>query len=330
MKKGICTNERCTAPRGLCIKHLDHEHQNCEHYSITSTPDSNAIEVSKNKNRKAALQGSLPWTGEPFQPEDIPIVSSRSSPVIIGMIGTPDAGKTSYLGMLYTLLFNGRKFDNWNFAGSKTIGAWETLAQYMKIRKDGAIGFPPPTPSNRDFYKLYHLALKNMEGVFQDVLFADSSGEVFTKWAIDVHDPAAENAKWIYENSSAFVLFVDVVALIEERGAAKQEIGQIAEQVSRNLSGRPLTIAWSKSDRLDEVKPVIKDALIEDLEEILPNAKVLHVSNYTKENPDTYCHRNNLAATEYLLESLCKPSKLVIQPLVNYPDDIFFSYRGRK
>lgn len=328
--KRICAFEGCPAPKGLCRKQLDTEYQNCEHYSIENGTDNTAIEGSKNKSKKATLPSSLPWTGEPFQPEDISMVSSRSSPTIIGMIGTPDAGKTSYLGMLYTLLFNGKKFENWNFAGSMTLGAWETLAQYMKIRKDGSLSFPPPTPSNRDFYKMYHLAIKSTEGVFKDVLFADSSGEVFMKWSIDIHDPAAENAKWIYENSSAFVLFVDVVALIEKRGAAKQVIAQIAEQVSRNLYGRAVTIVWSKSDRLVEVRSQIKEALTEDLAEILPSAKVLHISNFSRENPDMFCHSNNIAATEFLLSSICKPSDLLVQPQIAYPGHLFFSYRSRR
>lgn len=328
--KRICAFEGCPAPKGLCRKRLDDEYQNCEHFPSENGSDTHPMEGSKGKNKKAPLPNSLPWTGEPFQPEDISTVSSRSTPAIIGMIGAPDAGKTSYLGMFYTLLFNGKKFENWNFAGSLTLAAWETLAQYMKIKKDGTSSFPPPTPSNRDFYKLYHLALKNNGGVFKDILFADSSGEVFTKWSIDIHDPAAENAKWIYENASAFVLFVDVVALIEKRGAAKQAIAQIAEQVSRNLRGRAVTIVWSKSDRLGEIRSTIKRALIEDLAEILPNAKVLHISNFSKEDPDMFCHRNNLAATEFLLSALCKPSELALEPQVAYPDDFFFNYRGRK
>lgn len=328
--KRICTFEGCTAPKGLCRKQLDPEYQNCEHYSVESDSGTPSVEASKSKRKKSTQSNALPWTGEPFQPEDISTVSARSSPAIIGMIGTPDAGKTSYLGMLYTLLFNGRKFENWNFAGSLTLAAWETLAQYMKIRKDGTLKFPPSTPSNRDFYKLYHLALKNSNGAFKDVLFADSSGEVFTKWSINIDDPAAENAKWIYENSSAFVLFVDVVALIERRGAAKQQVAQIAEQLSRNLRGRPVTIAWSKSDRLGEVGSQVKDSLIEDLVEALPKATVLHISNFSKENPDLYCHQNNLAATSSLLSALSKSSELVVAPQVSYPDDLFFNYRGIK
>src|SRR5688572_24030022 len=121
--KRICTFEGCPAPKGLCRKQLDTEYQNCEHYLNESDSETRAIEGSKSENKKTTLQNSLPWTGEPFQPEDIATVSSRSSPTIIGMIGTPDAGKTSYLGMLYTLLFNGKKFENWNFAGSSTLGA---------------------------------------------------------------------------------------------------------------------------------------------------------------------------------------------------------------
>jgi len=317
-----CSNPDCPAPRGLCLAHASPDYQKCEHWLGNKMDPP----VEKPKAVEKKVQ-SLPWTGEPFQPTDIEIVSQRSAPLIIGMIGGAYAGKTSYLGMLYTLLFNGKRFERWSFAGSYTLAAWETLAQYLKIKSDGTVKFPPPTPSNPDFYSLYHLALKR-EDLFRDVLFVDSSGEVFKLWSEDTQDPNAENARWIYNNSNAFILMVDSVALINRRGEAKNEIVQMAEQLAANLQGRPVTIVWSKADKIEDIRENIKKALEEDLAQLFANSQVFEVSNFPKSIPDTLCHTNNPAVVEYLLEKLNEPRAIRLLPQVSASDDLLFNYRG--
>ncbi len=317
-----CTKNNCPAPKGMCIEQASMDHPKCKHWLGVK------IEQTAGKQKKANRDAHLlPWTGEPFQPIDIEIVSQRSTPLIIGMVGSADAGKTSYLGMIYTLLFNGIKFNHWSFAGSYTLAAWETLAQYLKIKSNGKIEFAPPTPSNPDYYSLYHLALKKDE-MFRDVLFADSSGEVFNIWSEDTQDQNAENARWIYEKSSAFIFMVDFVALIKRRGAAKSEIVQMAEQLAANLKGRPVAVVWSKADEIGNIRENIKNALSDDLSQILGDARVFEVSNFSKSDPDILCHKNNIAVTEYLLDKLNETKKINLAPQVGTSDDIFLNYRG--
>lgn len=318
-----CEKTDCPAPKGLCLEHASSDYPKCEHWLGNAAEQDS---VQRNTNRANAKP--LPWTGEALQPADLSLVSERSAPLIIGMIGGADAGKTSYLGMLYTLLFNGKTFENWHFAGSYTLAAWETLAQYLKIKPGGVVEFAPPTPSNPDYYSLSHLALKKSE-IFRDVLFADSSGEVFNLWSENTQDPNAVNARWIYEKANSFIFMVDCVALIEKRGAAKSSIVQMAEQIVANLDGRPVAIVWSKADRLDEVRENIRSALAEDLTECLSDAHVFEVSNYSKSDPDTLCHKNNLAVTEYLIEKMNEPSRVKITPAINQPHDFFFDFKGR-
>ena len=100
-----CSKTDCPAPKGLCLKHASPDYQKCEHWQGNKMDQS--IEKQKTVNKKVQV---LPWTGEPFLPTDIEIVGQRGAPLIIGMVGNADAGKTSYLGMLYTLLFNGERF----------------------------------------------------------------------------------------------------------------------------------------------------------------------------------------------------------------------------
>jgi len=317
-----CSKPNCPAPKGLCLEHASPDYQKCDYWLGKKTGQS----VEKQNEAKKTAQ-SLPWTGEPFQPTDINIVSQRSVPLIIGMVGGADAGKTSYLGMLYTLLFNGNKFEQWSFAGSCTLAAWETLAQYLRILPSGNVEFAPPTPSNPDFYSLFHLALKREE-LFRDVLFADSSGEVFKLWSEDIHDPNAANARWIYENSNAFIFMVDSVALIKRRGAAKSEIVQMAEQLAANLKGRPVAVVWSKADKIVHIRENIKRALEEDLAHVFGNSQVFEVSNFPKSIHDTLCHENNSAVVEYLLKKLNEPKIIRLMPQVSTSDDLLFNYKG--
>jgi hypothetical protein len=269
----------------------------------------------------------LPWTGEPFQPSDIDLVGQRSIPLIVGMVGCADAGKTCYLGMMYTLLFNGKKFARWGFAGSYTLSAWETLAQYLRIKADGTVEFPPPTPSSPDFYSFYHMALRRGE-LFRDILFADSSGEVFKLWTENTDDPNAANARWIYEKSSAFIFMIDCVALKKRRGAAKLETVQMAEQLAANLENRPVAIVWSKADEIENIRETIRTALEDDLARVFKNSSVIRVSSFPKSDPDVLCHKNNLAVVEYLLEELNKPRMIQIDVQAGMSPDTFLDYKG--
>lgn len=318
-----CSQGDCPAPKGLCAEHASPEHAKCEHWLGN---ENSQIDAEKKKNHKKAE--SLPWTGEPFLPADIEIVSQRSLPLIIGMIGGADAGKTSYLGMLYTLLSNGKKIPKWSFGGSYTLAAWETLSKYLKIKSGGNVEFSPPTPSNPDFYSLYHLFLKK-DKLCRDILFADSSGEVFSLWSENTQDPNAENARWIYEKSSAFIFMVDSVALAERRGAAKTEIVQMAEQLAANLKGRPVAIVWSKADKIDNIRDKLKEALKEDLFQVFDNSKEFHVSNFSKTDPDTLCHENNIAVTQYLLDKMDRNNTSPLVPQAKPTIDQFFNYTGR-
>lgn len=317
-----CSNKECTAPKGLCANSGTLEYNNCLDWEQTTEQDRD--NSSKKKNSKSK---DLSWTGLELQPKDIDLVSHRGKPSIIGIIGAANAGKTSYLGMLYTLLYNGKRFNSWDFTGSYTLIGWEKLAMYLRLKPNGTVDFPEPTPSNPDFYSLLHLALRKNDD-FYDVIFADSSGEVFTQWSKNVDDINVENARWVYKHSSAFIFFVDCEALIENRGREKQRIVQLAAQVAENIGERPITIVWSKSDRIADVRENIKQSVEVSLKQSFPNADVIEISNYSKKDPDTLCHENNLKVTELLLNKLNTRKKSNLTPNIGDTTDYFFRYTG--
>jgi hypothetical protein len=317
-----CIDLDCDAPKAFCKKLLSPNYQECDSWRKLSD-----IQTS---SKKTSTEGTaIPWSGMELTPDTINILSHRSVPLIIGLIGAANAGKTSYLGILYTLLFNGRQFNHWRFAGSYTLIAWESQAKGLKIQSNGKVSFPHSTPAQPDYYSLYHLALKK-ESKLYDILFADSSGEVFTKWAAETDNSEAENAKWIYENSHTFIFFVDCEALINGRGRARNNLLQLAGQVSANLNKRKVIVVWSKADRITEVPPTIKLAVDNLLKDNFPDAPTFLISNFSKSADDDLCYVNNLAASETAFDSMILIEKLELYPRLPQSSDFFFNYHGSK
>lgn len=323
MAKRKCAKEGCYAPDDFCLELASPLHEQCQFFVKTE-----ATEAPAKAAKKLVAAKSIPWTGEWLQPEQLDLLTHRGTPKIIGLVGSSGAGKTSYLAMLYSLLFNGKRIENWDFAGSYTLNGWELQAKTLQVQEDGTIRNPDATPSDKDFYSLYHLALRH-DGFLHDILFADSSGEVFSKWADNVNDPAAENARWIYGNAHAFLFFVDCEAIIEQRGRARRDIVQVAEQVKSQLRGRPVVIVWSKADLAENMRENIVEAIKRGLSETFPGAISLEISNYSKSDSDKLCHINNVGVAKTVLNLLANPQPLRINPAPIQTDDFFFLYRGR-
>lgn len=322
MAKQKCAKEGCYAPNDFCLELAGPVHEQCQFFIKTG-----AIEAPAKAAKRFAATRSIPWTGEWLRPEQLDLLTHRGTPKIIGLVGSSGAGKTSYLAMLYSLLFNGKRIENWDFAGSYTLNGWELQAKTLQVQEDGTVRNPDATPSDKDFYSLYHLALRH-DGFLHDILFADSSGEVFSKWADNVNDPAAENARWIYGNAHAFLFFVDCEAIIEQRGRARRDIVQVAEQVKSQLRGRPVVIVWSKADLAENMRENIVEAIKRSLSETFPGAISLEISNYSKSDSDQLCHINNVGVAKTVLNLLANPQPLRINPAPIQTDDFFFLYRG--
>jgi hypothetical protein len=322
MAKRRCSKKGCHAPDHFCLELAGPLHEQCQYFEKAGD-----LEAPAKTAKKSAVATSIPWTGEWLRPEQLDLLTHRGTPRIIGLVGSSGAGKTTYLAMLYSLLFNGKCIENWDFAGSYTLNGWELQAKTLQVQEDGTVRNPDATPSDKDFYSLYHLALR-YDGFLHDILFADSSGEVFSKWADNVNDPSSENARWIYDNAHAFLFFVDCGAIIEQRGRARRDIVQLAEQVKRELRGRPVVIVWSKADLADQMRENIVKTIKRSLSETFPGAVSLEISNYSKSDSDQLCHINNIGVAKTVLNQLVNPQPLQIAPAFIQTGDFFFLFRG--
>jgi len=315
-----CSNPDCPAP--------PHCHEGKEDYKQCDFWLKNNSEKTekKDKPKKESKNSNLTWTGEPFKIEDVAQVSRRTTPIFIGVVGKADAGKTTFLAMLYTLLLNGKKFRDFNFAGTKTILGWDELHHKLKVQKN-KVAFPDPTPSQ--YYRLLHFALRNAENQLKDIFLSDASGEVFSLWSQNRDDVNAENARWIYDNSNAFILFIDCVDLIKRKNLAKTEIIDIAQMLQHDLQGRPLIAVWSKSDLKEKIHIKIKDSLKEELQNLFLNYTEIDISNFSSDDPDKLVHENNLEVIDWLLEKILVPSTTELIVNSNHKNDLFLNYKGQ-
>ncbi|BDS12400.1 TRAFAC clade GTPase domain-containing protein [Aureispira anguillae] len=321
--ENTCSNPNCAAPAVDCHDIKKDYKNKCDHW-LKNNPRKENKENKVVRKRKT----DLPWTGEAFLYDQIDVISRRSSPYFIGIIGKANAGKTTFLAMLYTLLLRGEKFRKFEFAGTQTIIAWDRLYHTLNIQQN-KVAFPNPTPS--EYHRLLHIALKDKnKGQLKDILFSDASGEVFTWWAKKRNAENAENAQKIYLNSDAFILFIDCEDLIKRKNLAKIEIIDLAENLKRNLGNRPLVAVWSKSDKKDDVHPRIKESLEDELNDQFSqyNYIEIDISNFSKEDPDEVVHKNNIAVVDWLLERIEKTSSTKL--LVDRVDknDLFLNYKG--
>lgn len=316
-----CTFEGCTAPVGKCLLLLKGERDSDDYKSCPHWPSN--VSESAGKSDTVSTR-NVPWSGLELTPSELHLISSRGTPTIIGLVGPVKAAKTSFIGMLYTLLFNGRNLKDYTFAGSYTLNALEREAADLRFKSYKA-KFPDPTSSLPDYYGIYHLALRNHESL-KDLLIVDLSGEVFSQWTLNKDHENTPNVRWLYNHASAFVFFVDCELLLTKKAAAYSTITNMAGRLSEGINDRPVIIVWSKADLFDQIGATIRENLREQLLEIFgKNCKELRISNYSEKEPDQYCHLNNLDVINLALGNLYQGIENKIIPS-SASTDLFFSY----
>ena len=212
----------------------------------------------------------MPWSGSALGLVDLANLVPRGRPIVIGVVGAHDSGKTTLLTGSYLQLLRGRTLGNAHFAGSRSLGAWESLAAWMRF-DDAARppSFPPHTPRGTTRVPgLLHLALRGHAGEHRDLLLTDAPGEWFTRWATREQAPDAAGARWVAQHADAFLVLADCQRLVgPERGAARQVVRELIERLGHRAGHRPTVLVWSKDDYqpLGAAREAIRAALRESL-----------------------------------------------------------------
>jgi hypothetical protein len=214
----------------------------------------------------------VPWTGNSLGARGLSFVTVRGATHLLGVVGLSDAGKSTFLLMLYLLQSRGYSLGTGSFAGSVTLGGWDLLARGMRLTSPDKPRFPPHTPLKAGRYPgMLHLALRTPEGKLRDLVLTDASGEWFREWSIDPQSPAAEGARWIVAESDAFLLFVDCERLSgppQSAAAPFRETLRLAERLRDHANGRRVGIVWAKADQ--QPIPQFRTRLEEQFERFFP------------------------------------------------------------
>lgn len=312
-----CSNPNCFAHDGETCALGEMEYKQCASWSAT-TP-----ETESDVATPSTTLARVPWSGSALGLADIANLSPRGRTILIGVLGAHDAGKTTLLTGNYLQLLLGQTLLNARFAGSRTLGAWESLAAWTRF-DDAARSpsFPPHTSRGISRVPgLLHFALRNEQDEFRDVLLTDAPGEWFTRWAIkeDAHD--AEGARWLVRNADAFLVFADCQRLAtsnSKRGTARNDLRQLLERLGNHVAHRPTIFVWAKADI--EPNETIRNSIQQVLKKQIPHA--LEVDSSTKQ-PESLTK-----ALEAVLDKSWTPPQAhrIVEPILHHHP--FAAFRG--
>lgn len=272
-----CSNENCFPDTTCALGHLDRNH--CEHWQQHGDAADGAVE------RPSVPTSDIPWNGYALGTSDLPILGGRGQPIVVGLVGPPDSGKTSLLAFAYMWFLKNGKMGVWDFAGSWTLGGWESVVQYCRWTGDPPPSFPPHTSSAGRHPGVLHITLRQREtGTLRDVLFTDAPGEWFTHWARVPADPVAAGARWVIQHASVLLLLIDTKALAdaEKLPQTRRATRDLIERVGAEKGTCPLMVLWTKDDV--SLASAIRDGLSRTCEQFVAGADSWRT---TVTNPET-------------------------------------------
>ena len=163
------------------------------------------------------------WTSNSLGIKNLPLIGERSCPIIIGVIGLSNSGKTTFLSLIYLMLISGKKIGEWSFVNSYTMRGWENIVHGLKWSPGNSYQFPPHTSVNDGRANgLLHLALRN-DSDTKDIVFTDVAGEWFANWSKDKYAENSTGALWVQDNSDGFILLTDSDKLASTNGQERAE-----------------------------------------------------------------------------------------------------------
>ncbi|MGZ0146081.1 TRAFAC clade GTPase domain-containing protein [Kribbella sp. WER1] len=218
---------------------------------------------------------------------DLGFVAGRGRPLVIGIIGPQNAGKTTLLAAWYLLLSRGAaELGGREFAGSYSLDGWEAIAGALRWNPGYSPSFPPHTTSRSGRAPgLLHLSLtQSMQ--LADYLLTDAPGEWFQRWAINRDTQDGDGARWIAEHAGVFLLIADRAALSSEnKGSARSDLQLLARRVSVERGTRPVALVWTKADL--EVEPAIEHSVRQAVLDVMPDAKEFSISVVSEGSGET-------------------------------------------
>ena len=270
-----CNFEHCFSDTTCALGYPDRSE--CDHWKEV---EGDEVESTQPKDRGR----DFAWNGYVLGTSDLSVLGGRGRPIVIGLVGPPDSGKTSLLAFVYMWLLKYGKLGDWVFAGSWTLGGWESVVQPCRWTGDPPPAFPPHTSSSGRNPGVLHMTLRSPgTSPMRDVMFTDAPGEWFTQWSKTPSNPIAAGARWVIEHSDVLVLLIDSAGLADnERLPRTRRVTlDLIERVAAEASV-PVVVVWTKEDVV--VPDLAGNTFEAALREFLPQAKVMRT---TTERPET-------------------------------------------
>lgn len=218
-------------------------------------------------------------------------------PYVIGLIGLPDAGKTSFLITLYDCLRH-EPLGQRDFAGSYTLRGWEVLHQHLKWRQGLPPTYPPRTSGARREPGLLHLALREQEDLPTDVLLADTPGEWFKRFSRDVEHSGAQTT---LELADGFLFVINPVSLNDaHRHASKQRLTSLIRRLHETVPHKPLVLVLSHADQTFQSTPQYQEVL-ELIQTLYPGHATFRTIAAFEKRQTTHAGQNVLEAVAQLI-----------------------------
>lgn len=339
MENNKCNHNRCDDPEELGCQIPGCDFQDCEHWQ-----SANNIHASKGNNdavedieegemqtltKKIITKATVNWTGNSMGLNNLWLIKKRSIPIIIGVIGLFNSGKTTFLSMVYLLLATGQRVGNFRFSGSYSLIGWENISWSLRWNKNGQFSFPAHTSADISRNEGYlHLSLRK-DNIVRDIIFTDVPGEWFTNWMENTEKKESEGASRIMKEANGFIFFTDCKGLNQtnpQRTLIRSNTEKLATRLKNHLDERPIALLWSKADAKENIREKTLTKLEGKLESLFPASKFFDVSFQEGEN-QSY-HKNILGTIDWLigqLEIIPRPD-IEIEPTET--QDYFFNYRG--
>jgi hypothetical protein len=177
------------------------------------------------------------------------------------------------LAFLYMWLLKHGQLGDWDFAGSWTLGGWESVVHRCRWTGELPPSFPPHTSSAGRHPGVLHLALRHRTtGNIRDVLMTDAPGEWFTHWARSPDDGAVVGARWVITHSDTLLVLIDTAALAdpERLPQARRATRDLLERVGAEAMSRPLMVVWAKDDV--EIASSIREVMTRTRNDFTPDS----------------------------------------------------------
>jgi hypothetical protein len=195
-----CSRSNCFAPETTCDLGF-FDRSNCPSWK-------GRVESPGGQDEALSDELVLPWSGSALGLVDLGFVAGCKKPLVVGVAGPQNAGKTTLLAAWYLLVGRGLACsEKRKFAGSYSFGGWEAVAGSLRWTPGLLPNFPPHTTSREGRAPgLLHLAFRDADAQPRSYLFADAPGEWFQKWALNRDAVDAEGARWVAGQADVFLL----------------------------------------------------------------------------------------------------------------------------